>query len=147
MIRVAVLTTILLTTAAQAQNATVMVTNAWARATPPGAEVGAVYMTLRAPTADQFTGVSTPAAAKAEVQEMNVQNGVMSMRETPGIMLPANQPIVLGPGGFHVMLTGLAHPLRAGQTIPLHLTFADSAPVDVTATIQGVGAIAPTAAR
>ena len=43
---------------------------------------------------------------------MSMENGVMRMRETPGVMLPAGQPVVLGPGGYHVMLMGLKAPLK-----------------------------------
>jgi copper(I)-binding protein len=126
--------------AAYAQSNPVKVDNAWARATPPRAEVGALYLTLTASAPDRLVGISTPVAAKAEVHEMSMENGVMRMRETPGVMLPAGQPVVFGPGGYHVMLMGLKAPLKQGQTIPLHLTFASAAPVDTTATVQAVGA-------
>jgi copper(I)-binding protein len=125
---------------ALAQNGGVKVDQVWARATPPRAEVGAVYMTLTAQAPDRLVGVSTPAAAKAEVHEMTTENGVMRMRESAGLMLPAGQAVVLGPGGYHVMLMGLKAPLKAGQTIPLHLTFASAPPADVVATVRGAGA-------
>lgn len=131
---------LLIAATAIAQTSPVKVEKAWARATPPRAEVGAVYMTLTAASPDRLVSVSTPAAAKAEVHEMGMENGVMRMRETPGLMLPAGEPVVLGPGGYHVMLTGLKAPLKQGQTIPLHLTFATAPAVDVVATVQGPGA-------
>ena len=127
----------------EAQGGQVKIENAWARATAPRAEVGAVYMTLTAPKSDRLVGVSSPVAGKAEVHEMAMENGVMRMRETQGVMLPANQPVVLGPGGYHVMLMGLKAPLKTGDTIPLHLTFASSPPADVTAKVEGVGASGP----
>ncbi|MBV8911828.1 MAG: copper chaperone PCu(A)C [Acetobacteraceae bacterium] len=122
-----------------AQGGLVKVDGAWARATPPRAEVGAVYLTLTASTPDRLVGVSTPAAAKAEVHEMSMENGVMRMRETSSLALPAGQPVVLGPGGYHIMLTGLKGPLKPGQTIPLHLTFASAPPADVTVNVRGTG--------
>ena len=141
--RLVLLAAVLGASAAQAQANSVKVENAWARATPPRAEVGAVYLTLTASAADRLVGVSTPVASTAEVHEMSVENGVMRMRETPGVMLPAGQPVVLGPGGYHVMLMGLKAPLKQGQTIPLHLTFASSPPVDAVATVQAIGAATP----
>ena len=145
MLRVAipVLAVLLAAAGAQAQSNPVKVENAWARATPPGAQVGAVYLTLTAPGADRLVGVSSPAAERAEVHEMSMDNGVMRMRETPGVLLPARQPVVLGPGGYHIMLMGLGHPLKQGQTVPLRLTFASSPPVDVVAQVEGIGATAP----
>lgn len=133
--------------AAHAQSNPVKVENAWARATPPRAEVGAVYLTLTASAPDRLIAASTPAAAKAEVHEMSTDNGVMRMRETPGLMLPAGQAVTLAPGSYHIMLTGLKAPLKAGQTIPLHLTFAVAPPVDVVARVGDVGAASSGAAR
>jgi periplasmic copper chaperone A len=139
----AALASSLAVSAAFAQSGPVKVESAWARATPPRAEVGAIYMTLTAPTADRLVGVSTPAAAKAEVHDMTTENGVMRMREVAGgLSLPAGQPVVLGPGGYHVMLKGLQAPLKPGQQIPLHLTFASAPPLDVTATVRGLGGAA-----
>ena len=123
----------------------VKVDKVWARATPQGADVGAVYFTLTAQTPDRLIGASTPAAARAEVHEMGMDAGVMHMREVRAVMLPANQAIVFGPGGYHVMLMGLKAPLKPGQSVPLRLTFATSPPVDATATVQSVGARAPAA--
>jgi copper(I)-binding protein len=125
---------------AYAENQPVKVENAWARATLPRVEVGAVYLTLTAPTADRLVAASTPAAAKAEVDEMAMENGVMQMRETPGVMLPANQPVTLGPGSYHIMLIGLKAALREGQTIPLHLTFATAPPADTIVQVRAPGA-------
>ena len=134
---------LLLPAAALAQQGQVKVENAWARATPQGAEIAAVYMTLIAPKPDRLVSVSSPAAMKAEVHEMSMEGGVMRMRETPAVTLPADQPVVFRPGGYHVMLMGLARPLRQGQTVALHLTFANSAPADVTAQVEGIGASGP----
>jgi len=68
---------------------------------------------------------------------------VMRMRETPGIVLPGGQAVTLGPGGYHIMLMGLKAPLKEGQTVPLHLTFASGPAVDVAAKVLGPGASGP----
>ena len=128
---------------ALAQPGPVKAERAWARATAPRAEVGAVYLTLTAPSADRLVSASTPAAAKAEVHEMSMENGVMRMRETPGLALPAGRPVVLGPGGYHIMLMGLKAPLKQGQTVPLHLTFAAAPPLDIEVPVGGTGASGP----
>jgi copper(I)-binding protein len=122
----------------------VTVTNAWARATPPGAHIGAVYLTLTSPAGDKLLSVSSAASKGAAVHEMKMDGGVMRMRELPGgLDLPAGQSVTLQPGGNHIMLTNLNAPLKQGQTVPLHLTFQTSAPVDVQAQIGGVGAMMP----
>lgn len=121
----------------------VQATNAWSRATPGGASTGAVYVTLASPAGDTLTGVSSSVATTASVHEMAMDGNVMRMRPMPGLPLPPGKPVTLQPGGYHIMLEGLKAPLKQGQTLPLHLTFAKSAPVDVTATIAGIGASAP----
>ena len=41
------------------------------------------------------------------------------------LALPAGKAVDLKPGGYHLMLMDLAHPLREGESIPVTLTFAD----------------------
>jgi copper(I)-binding protein len=133
------------TSLAHAQTAApqVQVSNAWSRATPGGASTGAAYLTLASPAGDTLTGVSSPVSKTASVHEMAMDGPVMRMRQVPGLPLPPGQPVTLQPGGYHIMLEGLKAPLKQGQTLPLHLTFAKSPPVDVTATVAGIGASAP----
>ena len=144
-IKTAFLFTVLLAASANAQTPApqVQVTNAWSRATPGGASTGAIYLTLSSPAGDTLTGASSAAAKTAAVHEMAMDGSVMRMRQLPALTLPPGQPVTLQPGGSHIMLEGLKAPLKQGQTIPLHLTFAKSAPVDVTASVAGIGASAP----
>ena len=41
------------------------------------------------------------------------------------LSLPAGQRVELKPGGYHVMLEGLARPLAAGDKVPLTFTIED----------------------
>lgn len=132
-------------TAAQAQPSMpgtgVQVSDAWSRATPAGADEAAVYVTLKAPAPDKLLSVSSPEAKRASVQRVVAGGNALSMQDLPdGLMLPPGQPVVLLPGGYHIMLSGLNGPLKLGQTFPLRLTFAVSQPVEVVAR---VAALAP----
>jgi periplasmic copper chaperone A len=128
---------------ALAQNSDIQITSAWARATPGGAQTAAAYVTLQSDAGDKLTGISTPAAQKAEVHEMTMDNGVMKMRPVDGLDLPAGKPVTLKPGGYHIMLTGLTKPLEAGQTFPMTLDFAKAGEKQVTVSIEKVGAMGP----
>lgn len=122
----------------------VAVTNPWSRATPPGAQTGALYLTLTSPAGDTLLGASSPAAQSAQLHEIRMDGNVMRMRELPaGLDLPAGQPITLQPGGNHIMLVGLSAPLKRGQTIRVHLTFRHSNPIDLEAKVAGIGAAKP----
>ena len=97
--------------------AAIAVSNAWARATPGTATTGAAYVTITDNgSPDRLTGFSTPVAGTAQLHEMKTVNGVMKMREVAGIPLQTGKPVTLAPGGYHVMLTRLKHPLKEGDT-------------------------------
>ena len=108
---------------ALAQPAQLEVSNPWARATPGNAPNSAAYVTIQSPTADRLVSTSTPVAKKAELHTMSMQGMVMKMRPLSGLDIPAGKPVTLKPGGDHIMLLGLEHPLREGQSFPLTLDF------------------------
>jgi periplasmic copper chaperone A len=137
------LTLVLLASGAIAQSGDVRITNAWARATPGGAQTAAAYVTLVSSAGDRLTGASTPAAQKAELHTMTMDGGVMKMRQVDSIDVPAGQTVTLKPGGYHIMLVGLTEPLKEGQTFLLTLTFAKAGTQDVVVTVQKVGAMGP----
>lgn len=114
----------------------------WARATPAGAMSGAAYLTVanKSNTADRLTGASSDVAAKVQIHEMKIVNGVMQMREiTGGLAIPAGGSVTLKPGSYHVMLMGLKKPLVAGQSFPLTLSFAKAGNISVTVPVQAMG--------
>ncbi len=131
---------------ALAQSSPVTVQGAWARATTPGVSTGGIYATLTSPTGDRLVGASSPAAAKADVHEMQMDGTIMRMRALPnGLDLPAGQAVTLSPSGTHIMLEGLKAPLRQGSTVPVHLVFQTAPPVDIQATVQSIGSAGPSA--
>ncbi|HAJ04400.1 MULTISPECIES: copper chaperone PCu(A)C [unclassified Brevundimonas] len=114
----------------------VEVSDAVCRPTPNGRDVTGCYMTLAAATDDRLVSVSTDAAGKAEIHEMSTAGGVMTMAEmTDGLPLPAGEVTALQPGGNHIMLMQVTAPLAEGDTVDLALTFADAAPVTVSARV------------
>ena len=107
-----------------AQVGQVDVSGAWARGTVPGQSATGIFMTLQAHRATTLVGVSTPAAANAEVHEMKLEGTLMKMRALPnGLPLPANQPVQLKPGSYHIMLNDLKAPLKKGDSVPVTLRF------------------------
>ena len=131
------------TIAALAQTGDIQIKDAWARATPGGAQTAAAYVTVESMAGDRLTGVSTPAAKKAEIHSMTMEGGVMKMRPVDGLDLPAGKPVTLKPGGYHIMLTGLAKPLKEGDSFPLTLDFAKGGAQQVTVAVEKVGAMGP----
>lgn len=102
----------------------VQVADAWCRPTPNGAKAGGCYLTLTAGSDDRLVSVSTALAQSAEVHEMKMENGVMSMAHlADGLPLPAGTPVELKPGGNHIMLMGLKVRPQDGATVNVTLTF------------------------
>ncbi len=132
--------------ATQAQSAGGLeIRHAWARATPGAAHNGAVYLTIlnHGGGDDTLTGASTPAAAKAELHTTLDDNGVMKMRPLAALPVKAGGSAAFTPGGMHIMLVGLTHPLTAGKSFPLTLTFAKAGAVQTTVMVEQPGAAGP----
>ncbi len=107
---------------------TVEVQDAWARATVQGQKATGAFMKITASADTKLVSVSTPIAGVAEVHEMKMDDGVMSMRAVAGgLALPAGKAVELKPGGYHVMLMDLKLSLQKDSTIPLTLVFKDAA--------------------
>ena len=124
--------------------APIRIEGAWARATPPHAATGAIYLSLTAAQDDTLTGAATQAAAHAELHESTTDaQGVARMRPVKELPLPAGKTVTLDPGRYHLMLTGLAAPLVAGQSVSLHLTFAHAPPIDIQVPVLRIGAAGP----
>ncbi|MGO9787024.1 MAG: copper chaperone PCu(A)C [Stellaceae bacterium] len=130
---------------AWAQSSGISVQQPWARATPGGTTNGAVYMTIvnSGASSDQLVAASTPVAGSAQLHEMSMTNGVMQMRPIPALDVAPGATVALAPGGYHIMLLGLKHPLKDGDSFPMTLTFAKSGKQDVVVSVAKVGATQP----
>jgi copper(I)-binding protein len=126
-----------------ADSSGIKVDQAWGRATPGNAKTGALYLTITntGSTPDTLESVSTPAADKAELHDMKMENNVMEMRPVGPLTIAPGKSVVLAPNGYHLMLTGLKAPLKEGQAVPVTLTFDHAGAQQVTASIAKVGAM------
>lgn len=102
---------------------TVVIQDAWGRATHPGQKVGAVYMTLTSPQDATLVRIESDVTDSIEIHSMSMQNGVMKMRMLEKLDLTAGKPYKLAPGGYHLMLFDLKKPLMAGEKLSLILHF------------------------
>lgn len=129
------------------------VSGAWARATAPGASVGAVYFEVEVADDDMLIGASVPAdvAARAEIHDAvpaemvagtadtdvsGTDMGAMRMREASGgIGLVGGESVSFEPGSHHVMLPDLVGALEVGDEFELTLDFQDADDVAVTVVV------------
>jgi copper(I)-binding protein len=101
--------------------ADVDVTDAWVRGTVSGQQATGAFMAITSRSGAALVGAASPAAGITEIHEMKMDGGVMKMRAIARLDLPAGKPVVLGPGGYHVMLINLKQPLKKGDAVPLTL--------------------------
>jgi copper(I)-binding protein len=112
--------------ATQAAAADIAVKGAWIRTPPPGAPTAAGYATItnHAISSDRLTGAYSGAAAGVGLHQMTTAGGVMRMRPvTGGLAIGAAASVSLAPNAYHLMLTGLKAPLKAGQHVRIVLQF------------------------
>jgi periplasmic copper chaperone A len=120
----------------------IVVTSAWARATPPGATVGAAYVTLRngGGADDRLLGAASPAAKSVAPHGTIEENGVAAMRPLGDLAVPAGGTLEMQPGATHLMLMGLAEPLQEGDSVPLTLVFEKAGAVTIPLEVAPIGA-------
>lgn len=103
--------------------AAVTVGTPWIRATVPAQKTAGAFMQLRSTAPTRLVEVATPVAGRAEIHQMAMDGQTMRMHAVDGIELPANQPVDLASGGYHLMLFDLKRQLKEGEQVPLSLIF------------------------
>ncbi len=97
----------------------IKVENAWTRATAPGQTEAMVYMSITSNQNATIVAVSSSAAKAGEMHNMEHKGGMMRMIEVKSISLPANERMDMQLHGYHLQLSGLKAPLKAGTKVPL----------------------------
>jgi copper(I)-binding protein len=134
--------------AQQVKAGELVIENAWSRAAPVGADVGAGYLVIKnsGTAADRLVGGTTDAACALEFHTMTVKDGMMTMEQiADGLLIEPGKSIAFTPGGNHIMFVGLHAPLKQGEKLQATLQFEKASRVEVTFRVQSVGSPGPTA--
>jgi len=118
----------------------IAISDAIVRATPPGQQQTAVYLTLinKSTATHRLVNAFAPVAKQVQIHTSQEKNGVFSMQRVTAIEIPANQTVSLAPGGLHIMLMGLTQPIAVGDKLPITLLFEDGSHQQVTAVVQAM---------
>ncbi len=113
-----------------------------ARATPPGARTGVVFMTVdnTGNESDRLIRASTPIAGGVAMHQMTFEDGVMKMRAVPSLEVMPGGRLELRPDSYHLMLLDLKQPLKVGEKFPLALTFEHAGTVLASVWVEDMGA-------
>ena len=131
-----------------AEAGTLAVERPWTRATPGGAAVAGGYATLTntGTEPDRLLRITSPLAGRAEIHEVAMDGGVMTMRPLPqGLEIKPGETVALRPGGRHIMFMDLRAPFRQGERIPVTLEFARAGKIELEFRVESIGAREPTA--
>ena len=114
----------------------VVIDNARARFTTT--DLGAVYFDVRVTGAgDALVAAATEIADDAQLHEIATVDGSAMMREVAGgIAIAPGGSVSLRPGGYHVMLLGVAEPPPPGETFALTLEFERAGRVTVDVAVE-----------
>jgi len=111
----------------------------WARPTPGGSKIAAVYLKLvnKSDEADTLVSARSSVGTKIEIHETTFVDDIAKMRRLDnGVPVAANKTVALEPSGLHLMVLGLTRSLKVGDRIPLTLTFKNRGEVNVKINIE-----------
>lgn len=123
----------------------ICVTDAWVRATPPGADNAAVYFSVvnKGRTADSLISASSNITANAMVHRTVMTGGIAHMEMGGPVELNAGAHLSFAPIGYHLMLEGLKQPVTEGKVISVTLDFARAGKLTFPVRVLGVTAAGP----
>jgi copper(I)-binding protein len=112
--------------ASAAAPAQVTVDKPWVRTTVAQQSTTAAYLTITSVRGGKLVTASSPVAAAVDVHEMKMEGDLMKMRRVDALPLPAGQAVEFKPNGYHLMMTGLKAPVKAGDVVLLKLIVEDA---------------------
>ncbi len=121
----------------------IKIVHPWMRQPPAAAKVGGGFMTLTntGTVADRLIGGTIESAARLEVHEMKMVDGVMRMRQLPsGLEIKPGETVVLKPGSYHLMFMELSAAPGTDKRLKGTLVFEKSGTVEVEYKIEPAGA-------
>lgn len=98
----------------------------------------AVYLQLEnGSRRDALLNAASDAAAQVQLHRTEIDSdGKARMQAQDRIELAPQETLVFEPGGYHIMLMGLARPLIPGDSIELTLRFEKAGEIHVTVPVQ-----------
>lgn len=86
---------------------------------------------------------SSPDYGKVMLHQSRLAEGDSTMVMVSRLDVPAHGSVSLAPGGYHLMLSHAAHPVKPGDTVPITLHFADGTSVQVGFKVMPANATGP----
>lgn len=116
----------------------VSIQNPWVRATNPGQNISAGYMTMTSTQDVTLIRVKSDVTESVEMHSMKMENNVMKMRMLDSLALSLGKPYKLEPGGYHLMLFDLKKSLSDSQTVDFEMTFKNNKGAEFTQKVKAI---------
>lgn len=117
----------------------ITLSNFYARASIGRTKNSGIYGEIQAVKTDRLVSISTSFASAAELHEHINNDGIMRMRKIEGgLTINPGQPMVMKPGGYHIMLVELHQRLIAGNSIDLTLEFESGKILDISVPVVSI---------
>jgi periplasmic copper chaperone A len=121
----------------------VSISNAWARASLPHQTSTAAYLTLQSAGGDLLTGIDSTDADMVMLHQTTTMGGMSNMSDMDSLTLPPGKPVSLAPGGTHLMIMDMKHPIAAGGKLHLILHFSRAGAVKCDVPVLAANATGP----
>ncbi|GAW97472.1 MULTISPECIES: copper chaperone PCu(A)C [Colwellia] len=111
----------------------ITVTDGYIRASIPGSDVTAAYMTINnsANKAITLQKITSELSARIEIHQHSMANGMMTMRQVEQIIINAKSEVVLQPSGLHLMIFSLKQQVTEKDVISLTLHFTNATKINI----------------
>jgi hypothetical protein len=122
-----------------AETGGLVIRDGYARSSGAMARSGAAYLAITNTTDsdDRLIAARSPAAARVALHSTELSDGVARMRASQdGILIPAGETVLLEPGGWHIMLMGLAAGFEQGEHVDVTLVFETAGEVAVDLPVE-----------
>ena len=125
----------------QAMAAGLVFSDAWARATVPGAGSAAVYGSFRndGNQSLKIIKITTEVAGMVMLHRSTLDNGMMKMSAVGELSISPGEVVTLEPGEMHMMLMDLRATLEEGQIIYVNILTSDEESIRAEVTVGSVG--------
>jgi len=110
-----------------------------APASLPGQASAVVHLTIEnmGTKADRLIKLASPIAENVMIHHMTTSGSIMKMREIDSLSIQPSAKIAMTRGNaYHVMMTGIKHPLVSGDRVPLVLTFEHAGALEVVINVE-----------
>jgi len=124
------------TNAQEYQHGKLKIDHPWARVTIPGRPAAGYMIVHNQGDADKIISASSPAANRIEMHTTTMKDGVMRMRATKHVDVPAKGSVEFKSGGFHLMIFGLKPSVKQGSKLPLTVVFDKAGPVKMELVVK-----------